>query len=144
MNTLKFIPYFFLIFLSGCNEPMEKDNFDKYVLRDTVPSEHKDLMDKFKFPDSIDKASVIATYYEVDAVANSVIFYSDKEAKLAKVIRYFPDGNTLWEHLKQVKDNEFISLTNPHGTFVVTDSTVDYSFRKEHGLGYSAEHKRTD
>jgi hypothetical protein len=144
MNALKFSPYIFLVLLIACSEPAEKDTFDKYVLKDTIPAEHKDMMDKFEFPDSIDKASIIATYYEVEAVANSVMFYSDKAAKLAKVIRYFPDGNTLWEHLRQVKDNEFISLTNPPGTFVVTDSTVDYSLKKEQGLGYSHEHKRTD
>jgi hypothetical protein len=145
MNTSTFFAFASLGLLFSCNEPVEKDNFDKYVLKDTIPAEHKDAMDRFKFPDSVDKASVIVTYYEVEAVANSVMFYSDKQAKLAKVIRYFPDGNTLWEHLKQINDREFISLANPHGTFVLTDSTVDYSFRPEYSpAGFSRTYKRTD
>jgi hypothetical protein len=144
MKATNFFPLLFLLVLMACNEePKEADNFDKYVLKDTIPTEHKDVMDKFKFPDSVKKELIIATFYETDAVANSVIFYTDKDAKLAELIRYFPNGSSLWEHLKQTKEKEFSSLTNPNGTFVLTDSTVNYS-KEDHGMGYSYQHRRTD
>lgn len=98
----------------------------------------------FIFPDSVLKKPRIATYFEADAMANSIMFFTDTSKQQACVIRFFVDATILKDDLKQLNDHEYLSLTRPGGRYVITDSTVDYSYRPHLTLGYNFEHARTD
>jgi len=103
----------------------------------------------FVFPDSVLNKPLIATYFEADAMANSIIFYTDTSKQQARAIRYFADGNILYDQLKQLKSNEFASLLRP-AEYVITDSAVNYIMGSKTpnlsvmGAGLVGTHVRTD
>ncbi len=102
----------------------------------------------FVFPDSVLNKPRIATYFEADAMANSILFYTDTSKQEARAVRYFADGNVLYDKLKPTRFNEFASLVK-QAEYVITDSAVNYIIGRTPnlsvtGVGFTGTYIRTD
>lgn len=129
----------------GCSTEPHADYADVAKRSKTYFEQDKEKGSKnFIFPDSVLSKPLIATYFETDAMANSIIYYTDSSKQQARAVRYFADATILKDDLKRLNDREYLSLTRPGGRYLLTDSTVSYSYRPELTIGYNFEHVRTD
>jgi len=106
----------------------------------------KDGSNDFVFPDSTLNKLLIATYYEEDAGAHSIMFYTDNSKKFARVIRYLPDKTVLVDRITCTSNNEFASIERPELKYIVDADRIVQSYWRGDGRGiqYSFEHLRTD
>lgn len=100
----------------------------------------------FVFPDSVLHQPLIATYFEIEAGAHSIMFYNDTSKKFGQVIRYFPDSTVLTDKIKRENYNEFSSIQRPEIRYLLDQDRLIYVCWGEESktIQYSFEHLRTD
>ena len=141
--------FFATVVLTSCSTEPHHDYAD-VEKRSKVYFEQDKKRDSknFVFPDSVLNKPRIATYFEADAMANSILFYTDSSKQEDSAVRYFAADHMQYDKLKPTRFNEFASLIR-QAEYVITDSVVNYIVGKTPnlnvtGVGFTGTHIRTD
>src|ERR1043165_3766433 len=131
MKVGNFICFATAFLVWNCTEqsPDEYDKVAKRSQRYFNEEKRKEGSNDFVFPDSALSQAVIATYYEEDAGAHAIMFYTDSSKKLARVIRYFPDKTVLTDRIECIGFNQFASQTLPYKYAIDPDKVIFSSWR---------------
>ncbi len=146
MKALKTFCCLALLLTCNCTEqaPEEYDKIAKRSKKYFEEDKTKESKD-FIFPDSVMSLPIIATYFEEDAGAHSIMFYTDPAKKFAKVIRYFPDKTILTDDIKCTGENAFVSVSRPEIKYRLANDHINYTCWRDYGgIQFSFDHLRTD
>jgi hypothetical protein len=142
-----FICFALIVVVCSCREqsPEEYGEVAKQSGR-YFEEDKKKNMNNFTFPDSTLSKLIIASYYEEDAGAHSIMFYTDAAKMFGKVIRYFPDKTVVTDNIKCIGDKQFVSVIKPEIKYMMEADRVIYTcWRGDHGgIQLSFDHLRTD
>ena len=108
--------------LTSCEEE-KKDEFSSLLEQIAMYKQQEREIFDFYVPDSIDKALIVTTYYDLDTKAHSVIVFADTNKKTAWNFNFLPDSTIQRDKLEQKNYNEFASISGGV-QYIVTPKSV--------------------